>query len=183
LLKREDTLEKQRVAIEFREAEHKKGLEQIQVIEEEVKALREKTEKELEGVKLKGVEVLRELLDSAGEQIDESVVINLNAQDLFFNRYILITTSTEESEEPSATSSQTSTTTIDDLEEDQTANPPQEILDEQTDATSTEVDATSTEPLPSPLSIKDLVKDSLAKVKGAYQIFIEMSNLVRKLLN
>jgi len=48
LLKREDTLEKQRVAIEFREAEHKKGLEQIQVIEEEVKALREKTEKELE---------------------------------------------------------------------------------------------------------------------------------------
>src|SRR5439155_547293 len=33
-----------------------------------------------------------------------------------------------------------------------------------------------------PLSIRDLVKDSLTKVRGAYQIFIEMSNLVRKLL-
>ena len=32
------------------------------------------------------------------------------------------------------------------------------------------------------LSIKDLVRSSLEKIKDAYQIFIEMSNLVRKLL-
>lgn len=33
-----------------------------------------------------------------------------------------------------------------------------------------------------PLSIKDLVRSSLDKIKDAYRIFIEMSNLVRKLL-
>jgi len=137
----------------------------------------------LEESNLRGVAVLRELLESAGEQVDESVTINTNAQDLFFNRYIFIATSTEEEEESYATSSQTSTTTIDGLEENQPAHSPQEILDEQPDATSTEVDATSTEPLPPPLSIKDLVKDSLAKIKEAYRIFIEMSNLVRELLS
>lgn len=50
LLKKEDSLEKQRVGIESREAEHKKELERVQAIEEEVKALKEKTEKELESV-------------------------------------------------------------------------------------------------------------------------------------
>lgn len=50
LLKKEDTLEKQRANIESREAEHKRELERIQEIEEEVKNLREKTKKELESV-------------------------------------------------------------------------------------------------------------------------------------
>lgn len=45
-------------------------------------------------------------------------------------------------------------------------------------ATST---ATSTEQISQP-SIRDLVRNSLSKIKEAYQIFIEMSNLVRKLL-
>ncbi len=41
--------------------------------------------------------------------------------------------------------------------------------------------ASSTPPIP-PLSIKELVDRSFTKVKDAYQIFIEMSSLVRKLL-
>jgi len=52
-----------------------------------------------------------------------------------------------------------------------------------TSSTSTlpESEATSTEVIFQP-SIKDLVRESLNKIKEAYQVFIEMSNLVRKLL-
>ncbi len=50
--------------------------------------------------------------------------------------------------------------------------------------TSTEIVATSTEVSPLPaLSIKDLIQASLDKIKDAYQVFIEMSNKVRKLLS
>ncbi len=40
----------------------------------------------------------------------------------------------------------------------------------------------SSSPQLSTMSIRDLVKESLDKIKDTYQIFIEMSNLVRKLL-
>lgn len=59
-------------------------------------------------------------------------------------------------------------------------------------ATSTEEMATSTAsssdagseavPVPPPTSVKDLVRSSLDAVKGAYQSFIDISGLVRKLL-
>lgn len=46
---------------------------------------------------------------------------------------------------------------------------------------SADENASSTPPIPPP-SIRDLIKDSLTNVKRTYQIFIEMSGLVRKLL-
>lgn len=50
-------------------------------------------------------------------------------------------------------------------------------------ATATSSVATSTDPTQPVSSIRDLVKDSLINIKKSYQIFIEMSDLVRKLLN
>jgi hypothetical protein len=49
-------------------------------------------------------------------------------------------------------------------------------------ATSTATSSAVTTEENQPLSIKNLIRDSLNKIKEAYRIFIEMSNLVRKLL-
>ena len=142
----------------------------------------------LQEADIKGVATLRELLDNAGELIEESGEINQDAQDLFFNLYIYTNSST------SSINSSTSTTTETTDEKDFT-HPTSSIsstatttettdeTDESADPIETEINTTDIEDLlPLPLSIKDLVKASLIKVKGAYQVFIEMSNLVRKLL-
>jgi hypothetical protein len=51
-----------------------------------------------------------------------------------------------------------------------------------TTATSTATSSSATAAENQSLSIKDLIGESLNKIKDTYQIFIEMSNLVRKLL-
>ncbi|MCP6720066.1 MAG: hypothetical protein KJI72_01925 [Patescibacteria group bacterium] len=129
----------------------------------------------LQEANLKGVSGLRELLDKAGELIEESDEINQAAENLFFDRYIYTN---------SSTSSSTATTTeITDETEDQTIIHTEEVSDEP-DSTGTEADATDVESVPPPpLSIKDLVRTSLTKIKEAYRIFIEMSNSVRELLS
>lgn len=126
--------------------------------------------KKLEKAKIKGVGELRELLDNAGSLISEGESLNEEAGAIFQKNYILTSTST-------ATSTASSTIPEGSLVINATTSSSQ--LES---ATSTEESATSTLPISHP-SIKGLVEDSLMKIKGAYQVFIEMSNLVRELLN
>lgn len=123
----------------------------------------------LEKANLKGVSTLRELLDNAGELIGEGGEINQDAQDMFFDRYI--STVIPENEEEISTSSPPIATSS------------EEEVSAKTDTAKSDAEDIEPPPPPLPSSIKDLVKDSLMKIKEAYQVFIEMSNLVRELLS
>ncbi len=141
----------------------------------------------LQEANIKGVATLQELLDKAGELVNESSEINQDAQDLFFNLYIYTNSSTSSINSFTATTTETT-------DEEEFAHPTSSISstatttettdksDESADSVETEINTTDIDLPPLPLSIKDLVKASLIKVKGAYQVFIEMSNLVRELL-
>lgn len=129
--------------------------------------------KKLEKAKIKGVSELRQLLNDAGTIIGEGKNLNREAGGLFWENYILTDAS-------STTSTPASVVVTPVLPEE---------LNATTTASSTEVNSTSTDESASstlaiqPPSIRDLVEDSLVKIKDAYQVFIEMSSLVRKLLN
>ena len=122
---------------------------------------------------------LEELLSKAGGLIDESGELNKESEELLFEMYILPIHFT-------VTSTDTATSTGDLLEKEGS-----EVKEEE-NATSTEPktatsslsekieDSSESEPVS---SIKDLARESLMKIRGAYQVFIEMSNLVRKLLS
>lgn len=129
----------------------------------------------LQEANIKGISDVRELLNKAGELIEESDEINQDAENLFFDRYIYMSSSTN--------SSTATTTEITDETEDQALIPTEEKSNE-TNSTSTETDTTDIESVsPPPLSIKDLVRTSLTRIREAYRIFIEMSNSVRELLS
>ncbi len=102
------------------------------------------------------------LLSKANLLIDEADRKNLEAEGMFREMY-LVETKIDASSSPAVAedSAKLSVATTSEIKVDSNAS--------------------STEKLPT-LSIKDLVKDSLTKVRDAYQAFIEMSNLVRKLL-
>jgi hypothetical protein len=109
---------------------------------------------------LKNLAVLENFLSSARKLIAEASETNLVANRLFFEQYLAAYL-------PQPEDANNASSSIESVES-QSAETAQL-------ATSTAVF--------SPPSIKDLVKESLSKIRTAYQIFIEMSNLVRKLLS
>jgi len=127
----------------------------------------------LEKAKIKGVEDLRRLLNDAQKSIKEGEKLNKDAGNSFWKNYIMTSTSTATSTEATSTSAAFA------LEAPVAAEKESVSLKS---ATTTEEDATSTLPIIQPPSIKNLVEDSLVHIKDSYRIFIEMSNLVRKLL-
>lgn len=134
----------------------------------------------LKKVRFKKISELEKSLKEAGESIEEAWVLNKKARELFEETYLIrgvdITTTTS-----SATSTQpTSTSTV--IENAATSTAAETNTTTTTGQKQKEKDESAEPPNPPP-SIKDLVKDSLIKIRDAYQNFIEMSNLVRKLLN
>ena len=124
--------------------------------------------------KIKGAAQLQELLGDADKKINEAADLNKEANDFFWNQYILpIALRNIENETTTTSSVPAATSTL--------MNAPLFATSTATSSTSTDANATSS-PIFRTSSIKDLVESSLSQIKGAYQIFIEMSNLVRKLL-
>ena len=106
---------------------------------------------------------LHKMLQGADSLLNDASKLNKDASDRFLVEYVNL-------------NSTSSTTTTDNSTS--TASSSVLFVDN-----STSSEASSTKSLPPSLtSIKDLVKESLMQIRGAYQIFIEMSNLVRKLL-
>ncbi len=100
------------------------------------------------------------LVASAGRAIADAANLNRKAATAFVAQYVV--TSTNEMATGTATSIpiQSATST----------------------PSSTAQHATSTLPSQPAISIKDVIRSSLDRIKGAYQNFIDISNLVRKLL-
>ncbi len=161
----------------------------------------------LERAGLNGIDELRELLSAAGDYILLSKQEHSAAAETFAYTYttpFLATSSTTEESEATSTDATpfltTSTTeeskatstdaTIQILETiitptssdilDTSEPQLQENVGEETIETTTSTDVVA--PISPITSIKDLVRSSLHNVKRAYQVFIEMSSLVRKLL-
>ncbi len=128
----------------------------------------------LQKAKIKGVAKLQEMLGNADKKINEAADLNKEAGNLFWNQYILpIAMQGVENETTTTSSAPAATSTV--------MNAPLFGTSTATSSTSSPANATSS-PIFQPSSIKDLVESSLSKIKETYQIFIEMSNLVRKLL-
>ncbi len=131
----------------------------------------------LEKAKIKGIKDARTMLVSADKLISESSTFNKEARTLFFSMFIdsltkttsTAATSTDENATSTITELILSTTSTDSL-----------VTSTETVASSTGEKATST--APTALSIRDTVKQSLSKVRDAYNVYIDMSALVRKLL-
>lgn len=156
------------------------------LIEQEQKALEtaakrwQRIEKDivrLEKAKIKKISNLKEMLAQANTLIKDAEELNNEARNNFFDLYI-------GRKEIFGTTTTTSSTIA------TTSKPIVPVANENaTTTTSTSTNATTTgSETTSALSsfqpsIKDLVETSLNKIKEAYQIFIEMSNLVRKLLS
>lgn len=121
------------------------------------------------GIKESKMKPILDLMKKAESTLKESVDLNQSANDSFWQTASPTTASTTEATATSTTSTlPTATSTA--------------TTTEQLEPTSTST-ATSTAaaPLPPP-SIRDLVGASLDKIKETYQIFIEISKLVRELL-
>ncbi|MFA6407503.1 MAG: hypothetical protein WCV80_02235 [Candidatus Paceibacterota bacterium] len=133
--------------------------------------------KKLEKAKVKNIESVRKLLKNADFLIAESESLNQEAKTLFVDRY-MVSTSTE------ATSTKSMSTSTDELlfQEKKEAESSSLIETATSSQISSSTDANDKNiSLPS-ASIRDLVNESLSKIKDTYKVFIEMSNLVRKLL-
>jgi|GEM_PF-1357920 len=104
----------------------------------------------------KNTAALKKLLEKADTEITTAKKINKEAKALFEDLYF-----------PKPIPSTTSTITI---------------VDKKIEATSTIIETDEGAVIIQPKSVRDLVKDSSDKVRSSYKIFIEMSNLVRKLL-
>jgi hypothetical protein len=126
----------------------------------------------LKNARQKVAEDLGTLLLKATSSIAEAANLNKTAHDRFWAQFI-IPLQTASSTEASSTATEASSS--------ETLATPEIEAAENAVATSTSAEATSTAPAaPSQPSIRDLVKSSLTKVREAYQVFIEMSTLVRK---
>lgn len=124
----------------------------------------------LQNAKVRGVEALPILLSEAKKFITKSEDLNTEAYNTFLKN---ITPPPLQLETKKATSTATSTIesktiTLKTIEDSS------EILDKAT---------TSVALPPSKPSIKDLVRSSLVNIRDAYQVFIEMSSVVRALFN
>ncbi len=137
--------------------------------------------------KTKDRQTISDMLDAAKEDIKEANDLNGEAYNLFLERYVspltaTSSTSTEVTPGSDSTSSATGTAA---LEASSTVT--STTTSDSSSATSTATTSSSTDSgaaggSSQVVSIKDLVNSSLAKVKGAYQNFIDISNFVRKLL-
>lgn len=112
----------------------------------------------LKKAKIKNISKLEEMFKKAEKTLKESAEFHNKAEKMFGNQYIYPILYTNQN----ATSS--TSTVVEKITQSATSTP----------ATSTSQYSTS--------SIKDFGKQSFEKIKDAYKIFIEMSNLVRKLL-
>ncbi|MFA6365428.1 MAG: hypothetical protein WCW78_03435 [Candidatus Paceibacterota bacterium] len=136
--------------------------------------------KKLEKAKVKNIESARKLLKNADFLIAESESLNQEAKTLFEDRYITPVVIKE------TTSTESISTSTEELIFQEKKGTKSDLLETNT-ATSSSYISSSTDandessPLP-PASIRDLVTGSLSKIKDTYKVFIEMSNLVRKLL-
>lgn len=123
----------------------------------------------IEAFGVKKTQPLSDLYAEAASSTKRAGVLYLQARALFMERFVapLFATTTSATSTAAATSTElthasTSVTTSE-------------------NGTSTAATETSTSLLP-PVSIKDLIRESLTSVKDAYRVFIEMSNAVRKLI-
>lgn len=126
----------------------------------------QKIKKDLENLKkyrLKNIKTLNEKLTKATQLIEAGAKINEQTEIYFWQT--VQATSTEDQIATSSETGLTATTTITATASSSAATSTPETADQ------------NSQP-----SIRDLVKSSLNQIKEAYQIFIEMSNLVRDLL-
>lgn len=131
----------------------------------------------LEKARVRGIKDARAMLIAADKTLTESAALNKNARVLFFRTFIEGATSAAATSTATSTDENT-TSTVTMLVLATTST---DIAATSTDATtSTKAITSSTQPLA--LSIRDTVKQSLSKVRDAYNVYIEMSTLVRKLL-
>lgn len=135
----------------------------------------------LKKIKFRKINDLEKLLKTAGESIEKAKTLNKEAKELFKKIYL---SAKDNIVEESATSSATSTPPISSDNNDITQQNKEPAAKKNITEMIQEEREENAEPtaVVQP-SIRDLVKESLTKVRGAYQSFIEMSNLVRKLLS
>ncbi|MDI6734362.1 MAG: hypothetical protein QMD50_02635 [Patescibacteria group bacterium] len=192
------------LALEFKNWRDKNYIENSEqarnfiLIDQKVKAIQiakkryQKISADLEKMKsflLKDADKLNKLLLRAKTNLEESENLNTEARNLFNNTFInrfrfeLFASSSPTSTIPTSTETIVPTEPI----TGESTSTVTSTLPTSEPATSTatstlETNTSSSPPiLPNP-SIKDLIKDSLIKIKDAYLVFIEMSNLVRGLL-
>lgn len=131
--------------------------------------------KKLKKINFKGVNELGKYLDLAANSLKEAKGLRQKAEDGF---WLAMATSTDATTMASTTASSTfinnSTTNAATSTEEMT------VLIENASSTGASTPSISIED--QFLSIKSLIGESLNKIKEAYQIFIEMSNFVKKLL-
>ncbi|MEK7542724.1 MAG: hypothetical protein AAB503_00240 [Patescibacteria group bacterium] len=172
--------------------------ESIEVAKSRLGKIQEDVNK-LQKARIKNINELVNMLGKAKILIDVAQGLSKEA-DGMFTRSIIVVSTTSTNELVNASSTETTSSTLIKIKEETT------LVSTSTTATSTDdtignsaliittttvvsasstpSNATSTEvtiitTTQSP-SIKDLVKNSLMKIKEAYQVFIEMSSLVRK---
>lgn len=136
----------------------------------------------LKKIKFRKIGELEKSLKKAGESIEEAKVLNKKARELFKETYLSVKTSATAKNATSFATS-TSPTSSSNTDKDSIRKTDEELTTKNTTEIKQEEKKENAEPTILQSSIKDLVKDSLTKVKDAYQSFIEMSNLVRKLLS
>jgi len=117
-------------------------------------------------INLKGSDDLKKMSEQAANSIDKARDLYQEAENRFWLTTILM-----------ATSSQQTATTTEEITASTTAST---NLEQATSTATTTIPAAETED--QFLSIKNLIGQSLNKIKETYQIFIEMSNFVKKLL-
>lgn len=167
---------------EWRETNYLPLAEEINnffLIKEEKNALEtardrwQKISADVEKLKKASIETskLKDLLKQADVLIEESKKMNETAWQLFEKNILTMPPEEETSTSTKITALEETTTTLN-------------ISEEQEASSTTSTITTGEEPiLLSPhIAIKTLVKDSFVKIKEVYQVFIEMSNVVRTLL-
>ena len=125
----------------------------------------------IQKAKIRGANDLLKLLNQADRLIKDGNQINQNAENSFDQLYLMPFRQTDQTDTTSSLESVTESSSTE-----------KNLIIVNTISTATSSDTAMPAAENSIPSIKDSIKESLAKIKGAYQIFIEMSNLVRKLL-
>lgn len=140
----------------------------------------------LRAARVRGTETLPQSLTEADTYITTAQKLNDRAYNQFWSKFPLLLLSTETVTSTDTLANQTSTAIL--VPAAATTTISATIITDTTlveNSSSTALNSTTTTEVQNAqptTSIKDLVSESLAHVRSAYQIFIEMSNLVRKLL-
>lgn len=131
----------------------------------------------LEKAKVKGIKDARAMLVSADKLIAESATFNKDARALFFSAFIntIVKTASTTATSTDNTASSTATELI-----FAASSTDSRATSTESSASSTDEKATST--VSAAVSVRDTVKQSLSRIRDAYNVYIDMSALVRKLL-